>query len=46
VVETRLKLSLTGGSGGDVHGGLSSTEDNVVFYGCDGGAVEGSVGDV
>lgn len=46
VVEAGFKLSLTGRSGGDVHGGLSSTEDNVVFDGCDSGAVEGCVGDV
>jgi hypothetical protein len=46
VVEARFELSLAGRGGGDVHGGLSSTKDNVVFDGGDGGAVEGSIGDV
>lgn len=46
VVEAGFEFTLACGGGGDVHGGLSSTEDNVVFYGGDGGAVEGCVGDV
>jgi hypothetical protein len=46
VVEARFELSLAGRGGGDVHGGLSSSKDNVVFDGGDGGAVEGRVGDV
>jgi hypothetical protein len=46
VVEARLKLSLAGRCGSDVHGGLSTAEDNVVLDGCDGSAVEGCVGDV
>lgn len=46
VVETRFELTLAGRGGCDVHGGLSSSEDDVVFYGGDGGAVEGCVGDV
>jgi hypothetical protein len=46
VVEARFEFSLAGGCGGDVHGSLSSTEDNVVFYGGDGSAVEGCVGDI
>jgi hypothetical protein len=46
VVETRFKLSLAGRGGSDIHGGLSSTKDNVVFYGRDGGAVERCVGNI
>jgi hypothetical protein len=46
VVEARFEFSLASRSGGDVHGSLSSTKDNVVFYGSDGGAVEGCIGDI
>jgi hypothetical protein len=47
VVEAGLELTLAGGCGGDVHGGLTTTEDNVVLrVGGDGGGVEGCVGDV
>jgi hypothetical protein len=46
VVEARFEFTLAGRGCCDVHGGLSSTEDDVVFYGGDGGAVEGCVGDV
>jgi hypothetical protein len=46
VVETGFELSLTGAGGGDVHGGLTTSDDNVVLDGCDGGRVEGCVGDV
>jgi hypothetical protein len=46
MIEAGFELSLAGGCGGDVHGSLSSTEDNVVFYWGDGSAVEGCVGDV
>lgn len=43
VVETCLELSLTGRGGGDVHGCLSATEDNVIFHRCDRSAVQGGV---
>ena len=47
VVEAGLELTLAGRGGGDVHGGLTTTEDNVVLrVGGDGGGVEGCVGDV
>ena len=46
VVETGFEFTLSGGGGCDIHGGLSSSEDDVLFYGGDGGAVEGCVGDV
>jgi hypothetical protein len=46
VVEAGFEFTLAGGGGCDVHGGLATTEDDVVFYGGHGGAVEGGVGDV
>jgi hypothetical protein len=46
VVEAGFEFTLARGGSSDVHGGLSSAEDNVVFYGCDRGAVEGGVGDI
>ena len=46
VVETRLELSLAGRCGGDVHGGLSSSEDNEILLWCDGGRVKWGIGDV
>ena len=45
VVETRLELSLACRGGGDVHGGLSSSEDDKVLLWCDGGGVEWGIGD-
>jgi hypothetical protein len=46
VVEARFELSLAGRGGSNVHGSLSSSKDNVVFDGGDGGAVKRRVGDV
>lgn len=46
VVETGFELSLAGRGGGDVHGCLTTAEDDVVLDGSDGCAVEGSVCDV
>lgn len=46
VVEPSLEFTLPRGSGGDVHGGLTTTEEDVVLLGGDGGAVERGVGDV
>lgn len=46
VVEAGLELTLTGRGTGDVHGGLTTTEDHEVLLRGDGGAVEGSVADV
>jgi hypothetical protein len=43
VVETRLELTLAGRGPGDIHGGLTTTEDDVLLLRRDGGAVEGSV---
>jgi hypothetical protein len=46
VVETRLELALASGRARDVHGGLSTTQDDEVLLGCDGGRVQGCVGGV
>lgn len=46
VVEAGLEFSLASGGGCDVHGGLATTEDDEIFLGGNGCAVEGSVGDV
>ena len=46
VVETSFELSLTSRGGGDIHGCLTTAEDDVVFDGGDGGAVERGVCDV
>lgn len=46
VVESGLELSLAGRGSGDVHGGLTTTEDDKVLLGGDCGAVEGSIGNV
>lgn len=43
VVESRLKLSLSGGSGRDVHGGLSTTQNDKLLLWRDSSAVEGGV---
>lgn len=44
VVETGLELTLTGRGSGDIHSGLTTTEDDEVLLGGNGGAVEGCVG--
>lgn len=46
VVEAGFEFSLAGRGGGDVHGCLTTADDDVVFKGGDGGGVEGGVGDV
>ena len=46
VVEAGLELSLSCRSCRHVHGGLTTSEDDIVFDRGDGGAVERSVGDV
>jgi hypothetical protein len=46
VVEAGLELSLASRSSSDVHGGLTATENNEIFLGGDGGAVEGGITDV
>lgn len=43
VVEASLELTLTGRGAGDIHGGLTTTEDDKVLLGGDGSAVEGCV---
>lgn len=44
VVETGLELTLTGRGSGNIHGGLTTTEDDEVLLGGNGGAIEGCVG--
>jgi hypothetical protein len=46
VVEAGFEFTLARRCGSDVHGSLSSSENHVVFYGGDGGAIEGRVGNV
>lgn len=46
VVETGFELSLTGRGGCDIHGGLTTTENDVVLDGSDGCAVERGICDV
>ena len=46
VVETRLELSLACRGGGDIHGGLSSSEDNEILLRCDRCGVQWGIGDV
>jgi len=46
VVEAGLEFSLACARGCDIHGGLSTSEDNVVFDRGHGGAVEGGVGGI
>lgn len=43
VVESSLESTLATGSGGDFHGGLTTSEDDKVLLGGNGGAVKGSV---
>ena len=44
VVEPRLEFTLSCACGGNIHGRLSTAEDNVVLDGCDRGTVEGGIG--
>lgn len=46
VVEPRLEFTLASGSGGDIHGGLTTTEDDEVLLAGDASAVEGGIGGV
>lgn len=46
VVETRLEFTLTRGGGGDIHGGLTTTENDEVLLASDGSAVKRGVGGV
>lgn len=46
VVEAGLELTLTGRGGCDIHGGLTTTQDNVVLLSGNGSRVEGGIGDV
>lgn len=43
VVESRLEFTLSRRSGGDIHGGLTTTEDDKVFLGCDSSTVQRGV---
>lgn len=44
VIEPSLKLTLTGRSSGNIHSGLTTTEDDEFLLGGDSGTVEGCVG--
>jgi hypothetical protein len=44
VIETSLELTLTGRSSGNIHSGLTTTEDDEFLLGGDSGTVEGCVG--
>lgn len=46
VVEAGFELALAGRSGGDVHGGLATAENDKVLLASDGGAVDGGIGGV
>lgn len=46
VVEAGFEFTLSGGGGGDVHGGLTTAENDEVFARGDGGGVEGGICDV
>lgn len=46
VVEAGLEFTLASGGGGDIHGGLTTTQNHVVLLVGDGGGVEGSIGGV
>lgn len=46
VVESRLELSLSRRGTGDIHSGLTTTEDDKVLLGSDSCAVQGGIGDV
>lgn len=46
VVEPRLEFTLASGSGGDIHGGLTTAEDDEVLLAGDASAVEGGIGGV
>lgn len=46
VVETSLELTLSGRGSGDIHGGLTTSEDDKVLLGGDGGTVDGGIGGV
>lgn len=45
VVESRLEFALASGRRRDVHGSLTTAENDKVLFGRDGGRVEGCVGD-
>ena len=46
VVETGLEFTLARRGGGDIHGGLTTSEDDVVLLASDGSAVKRGVGGV
>jgi len=46
VVEPGFELSLSCAGGRDVHGGLTTSEDNIVLDGSDGSAIQRRIGDV
>lgn len=46
VVESRLELSLSRRGTGDIHGGLTTSEDDKVLLGCNGGTVKRGISGV
>ena len=46
VVETSFEFTLASGGGGDIHGGLTSSQNHVILLGCNHGAVHGRVGGI
>lgn len=46
VVKAGLEFTLAGGGCSDIHGGLTTSQNNVILFGCDGGAVQWGIGDV
>lgn len=44
VIETSLELTLTGRSSGNIHSGLTTTEDDEFLFGGDSGTIKGCVG--
>lgn len=46
MVESGFEFTLAGGGGGDIHGGLTTTQNDEVLLGCHASSVERSVGDI
>ena len=46
VVEASFEFTLAGGGGGDIHGGLTTTQNDEVLLGCHASSVERNVGDI
>lgn len=46
VVESCLEFTLAGGGGSNIHGGLTTTQNDEVLLGCHASSVERSVGNI